>query len=70
MNWEQRYNEQTEVAALLAKQRDDALARIAELERKTKTCDSSNPCLCVDDDLNEPLGEPACQLGGECDSCQ
>jgi len=144
MNWEQRYNEQTEVAALLAKQRDDALERLAKFstcydntpmttyrtrpinldnsptnvlnevkdainaaclvygfpfsfvicsepmiqnensppapqviylvaykdEPTTKTCDSSSPCPCVDDDLNEPLGEPSCQLGGECESCQ
>ena len=23
-----------------------------------------------DDDLNEPLGAAACNLGGECESCQ
>lgn len=32
MNWEQRYNELADVASLLARQRDDALARIAELK--------------------------------------
>ena len=24
----------------------------------------------IDDDWNEPLGTPACQLGEECESCQ
>ncbi len=41
-----------------------------ETEQITKTCNSSQPCCLMDDDLNEELGTPACDVEGGCESCQ